>query len=203
MTQILYLSAVATLGIVFALAGWGKLMAREETRKAVIDLGAPASLAEPVARVLPYLELTIAVLLLLAGFRWYAATASMIMLAMFLAATSRAYVRGRDVNCNCLGRFASSRIGVSALVRNIVLVLLSAIIVAGSSSTPVDAEGVWSLWLPVGIAAVAGLSTLLVLMWSDRSSARPPMETSAESPFRWPLEELVEPLAQSRSATKL
>ena len=198
-----YVFAVGFLTVVFALAGGGKLMAREQTRKAVIDLGAPATLADPVARVLPYLELTIAVMLLPAAGRWYAATASTIMLAVFLTATVRAYVRGIDANCNCLGRFGSSRISISALIRNAVLLLLSVMVVARSGSTPFDTQGHWSIWLPVAIATVATLMTLLVLASSDRSSARLVLERSAESPFRWPLEELAEPLAQSRSATKV
>ena len=76
-----------------------------------------------VARLLPGFELGIG-LLLVSGFglRWSSATVSLV-LAVFLTAMARAYMKNLSIDCGCFG--TGDRLGVSSLVRDSTILALS------------------------------------------------------------------------------
>jgi uncharacterized membrane protein YphA (DoxX/SURF4 family) len=63
----------------------------------------PDGLVHPVASVLPFLEITLAMLLLVGlGTRWVA-VASAVLLVVFIAGVAQSWARGLSIDCGCFG----------------------------------------------------------------------------------------------------
>jgi uncharacterized membrane protein YphA (DoxX/SURF4 family) len=92
------------LAAVFAIASLAKIGSVEAMVRAVRAYQIlPESAVRPVAYALPYLELAVALLLLLGiGTRLVAGIAGT-MLVLFIAAVSSAGLRGLRIDCGCFG----------------------------------------------------------------------------------------------------
>ncbi|HSP37876.1 MAG TPA: MauE/DoxX family redox-associated membrane protein [Frankiaceae bacterium] len=101
-----WVSTVArvALAAVFGVASLAKIGNTEAMVRAVRAYQIlPESAVRPVAYALPYLELAVAVLLLIGvGTRLVAAVAA-VMLVLFIAAVSSAGLRGLRIDCGCFG----------------------------------------------------------------------------------------------------
>jgi uncharacterized membrane protein YphA (DoxX/SURF4 family) len=100
----LSLAARLILAVVFAAAGWPKLLDPDGTVRSVRAFRLVPELFVPVFGYgLPMLELALA-LLLLAGLltRW-AAVAVAVLLVMFMVGIAAAWVRGLSIECGCFG----------------------------------------------------------------------------------------------------
>ena len=92
------------LGGVFAAASLPKIGDPQQTVRAVRAYQlVPEALVHPLAYALPYVELAVAVLLLLGLGVRYAAAVAAAMIAMFIAGIGSAAVRGLDIDCGCFG----------------------------------------------------------------------------------------------------
>jgi hypothetical protein len=115
------------LAIVLALAAVAKLRARATTRRQMVALLGDRA-GGVVARVLPWVELLLAVLLVV----WWSAVPGVLAAALLLVFTGvvvRANVR--HLPCACFGGNASNAPpGASAIVRNAVLVALAVLATA-------------------------------------------------------------------------
>ena len=93
------------LAAVFAYAAWTKL--REPWMLFAISVDAYHVLPEwgsvAVARSLPWVELTLAVLLLSGLWKRVAMPAASVLLAAFFSLMVRSYVRGEGIDCGCFG----------------------------------------------------------------------------------------------------
>lgn len=113
------------LGIIFAYAAYTKL--RQPWMLFAFSIDSYHLLPEQgvtlLARILPWVELALGVLLVTGyKFRWAAAAAST-LLAVFFAVMLRAHLQGLGIDCGCFG--LGEKLGPRTLVRDGFLVAVS------------------------------------------------------------------------------
>lgn len=100
----MHLMCRALLAAVFLWSGVVKLLDRQSAILAVDAYDVvPRALVEPVAIVLPWIEVGVAVLLLLGLFTRFAGWASAALVAVYLVALVQAKARGLPIDCGCFG----------------------------------------------------------------------------------------------------
>ncbi|MEW6716247.1 MAG: MauE/DoxX family redox-associated membrane protein [Chloroflexota bacterium] len=125
------LLARLVLGVVFLVSGLGKALERQRTISTVIAYQVlPEALARVYAVLLPWVELSLAWLLLVGLFTRLAALALGLLLLSFAIAVSANLARGRRMDCGCFGRAGRERLSWRTLARIVVLLSLSAIVAA-------------------------------------------------------------------------
>jgi peroxiredoxin len=154
------LLARLALAAVFALAATTKLGRRAETESTLEAFGFPTRLRPPIAAALPAVELAVAITLLPAASAPYAAVAALLLLAAFSLAVARVLARGDQVECNCFGSLGDDRVTGSTLVRDLVLMVPAAFLVAVSWSEAGPSAIAWigSMSATAVVAALAGLA---------------------------------------------
>ncbi len=130
MEIVLLLVRMALFGVFF-LAGAGKLMDLAGSEKAVKDFGIPEPLVKPISLGLPIFELLIAYLLLFTSVSWFGAVGAFLILLAFIVGMIYQMSKGNAPDCHCFGQMHSEPVGISSLVRNIVLALLAGVLVIG------------------------------------------------------------------------
>lgn len=125
---VLAMAARLYLGAIFLLACWHKLI---EPSAFALDIATyqilPLALINPMAIVLPWVELA-AGLMLMVGFRTRAAALLVAgMMAMFLAAISMALAKGLNMSCGCFASQGAAEDPISwrTIVRDIGWLLLA------------------------------------------------------------------------------
>ena len=154
------------LSLVFGVAGITKLIDQKGTREAVMNFGAPKSVAPSVAVVLPLVELAVAIGLLFSSTAWWSALASLVVLGVFVVAISINLAQGKTHECHCFGQIYSRPLGWPTLARNVVFALAAAVVIWNGLefqpalvSTLSRAAGELSTWqsvLLILVAMVAG-----------------------------------------------
>ncbi|MBA3690879.1 MAG: DoxX family membrane protein [Actinobacteria bacterium] len=149
------------LGLVFVRAGLTKLTHGAVFAQAVSNYRlVPEWASQPIARTLPMAEVLVGGLLLLG----VAQTASSLVVAgllgVFAFAVSVNLVRGRSIDCGCLGSGAPSPITWWTVCRNLVLIL-AALVIAGSPRTALSFQMPWEL--PVRSSLAAGEAFAIVM----------------------------------------
>ncbi len=90
----------------------------------------PLGMVEWMARILPWFELALGVLLIVGvGLRWMGSTASALLL-VFIAAMTRAKILGLEINCGCFGN--NEKLGAATLIRDSSLLLLALAVTIGA-----------------------------------------------------------------------
>jgi peroxiredoxin len=160
------LIARLALAAVFALAALTKLGRRAETESTLEAFGFPARLRSPLAAGLPLVELAIAAALLPAASAPYAAVAALLLLAAFSLAVARTLARGEEVECNCFGSLGDERVSRWTLVRDLLLMVPAAFVVATGWSDPGPSAVAWVGGLDASAAAlvVAGVALAVVAL---------------------------------------
>ncbi|MEP7335215.1 MAG: MauE/DoxX family redox-associated membrane protein [Actinomycetota bacterium] len=159
--------SAAALAAVLATAGIAKLFDPVGSREASKAFGIPQRFAGTVARCLPIVELTVAVLLLPTATRWWAALAALALLLAFCAAIGRAMARGEAPECHCFGQLHSAPAGWRTLARNGVLAAMAAFVVAAGREDAGPSLVAWTSrldrveWLVLALA-VALVATVAV-----------------------------------------
>lgn len=176
----------AILALVFLFAGLGKLLNPARTRRAVVDLGAPPTMALFFGTLLPIAELATGAFLVIPGLRWYGGAAAVVLLAIFLTAMAKAYRDGVTADCGCFGRETRSGVNASALMRNVGFIVLGVVVLLASPS-PMDI-GAGGVSAPLIIAVVASLCTLALLRREVVAHPDVDGHDGLHSPFQWPLE---------------
>jgi peroxiredoxin/uncharacterized membrane protein YphA (DoxX/SURF4 family) len=113
------------LAAVFSLAGAAKLSDPKGSRQTIIDFGLPASLANPLAVLVPLAELAVAAALIPAFSAWWGAVGALTLLLLFMIGISFNLARGRTPECHCFGQLHSAPAGWKTLVRNGALAALA------------------------------------------------------------------------------
>jgi hypothetical protein len=122
------------LATVYAAAAIGKLLTARST-DLLLETFQLSPRLRPAVNALSAFELAVAGALLFPMTARVAAAVSCLLLALFCALVARNMSRGLTGTCNCFGRLHSSKIGWSAVVRNIVLFSASALIAVASSQS--------------------------------------------------------------------
>jgi thiol-disulfide isomerase/thioredoxin len=121
-----------TLACVLAVSGVAKLRDRTSTRDAFTALRVPAFVpAGPAAATLPWTELALAALLLVAPSAALVPVAVLVLALMvaYLALIGRALTFDEPVTCSCFGSLGRHDVGRTTLARNLLLTALAAIVV--------------------------------------------------------------------------
>ncbi len=114
---------------IFAIAAAGKIIDPAGIRKAAIDFGVPAGAAGMTARLLPILELAIAVFLLFAPTAWWGGIGASALLAVFTLGMIYQAAKGNEPDCHCFGQLHSEPVGKASIIRNAVLLLVALAVV--------------------------------------------------------------------------
>lgn len=116
------LAARLVLGVVFAVAGWPKLLDPEGTLRSVRAFRlVPEALVPAFGYALPVVELALAALLIVGLVTRIAAAGVAVLLVMFLVGIAAAWARGLSIDCGCFGATGAA---VTDPVRGYVLDLL-------------------------------------------------------------------------------
>ena len=134
------LAARLVLAVVFAVAGWPKLLDAEGTLRSVRAFRlVPEALVPAFGYGLPVLELALALLLLLGLLTRPAAAVAGVLLLMFMVGIVAAWARGLSIECGCFGASSGPVVDpvrgyVADLARDAGLLLLAAWLVVFPSS---------------------------------------------------------------------
>ena len=154
------------LAAIFGTAAIAKLSDRTGTRTAVVEFGAPARLATPLALAIPFAELATAGLLLPATTATAGAVLALWLLLLFSGAIALSIARGRAPDCHCFGQLHSAPASWKTLVRNGVLLGATVIALVGSLAGPAPSAVAWigRLDRVEAIALAAGASAAVLLI---------------------------------------
>lgn len=162
------LVVVLTLAAVLVTSGVAKLRDRRATRDAFDALRVPAVVpADLAAAALPWIEIALAVLLLVAPATGLVPVAALVLLLMLAYTTLIGRALGFDepVTCSCFGSIGRHDVDRTTLARNLLLTTLAAMVLwfaADGGSVPsalgaLDGDGWATLAATVAAAAVAVL----------------------------------------------
>jgi peroxiredoxin len=115
--------------LVFLVAGVAKLADREGSQRAIIDFGAPATLATPLGTLLPLLELAVAGALVPTSTALWGASGAFALVVLFVIGISVNLARGHKPECHCFGQLHSAPAGWKTLARNGVLAAVAGFVV--------------------------------------------------------------------------
>ena len=118
------------LAAVFIYAAWSKLRQPWLLFAMAIDAYGllPQWAVDPLARVLPWCELALGILLVSGLWLRQAAIASSVLLVVFFSVMLRSYIKGMQINCACFG--LGEAISLKTLVRDGLLLLSSVALTA-------------------------------------------------------------------------
>ncbi len=133
--EIFLLTLRLALAVVFGVAGIAKLFDPMGSEKAFGDFGLPKALARPMVYVLPIFELAIAAALLFVQSSWFGAVGAAGLFLIFTAGMLYQMAKGKSPDCHCFGQIHSEPVGVSSIVRNILMLIPAVFLVAQGIST--------------------------------------------------------------------
>lgn len=184
------------LALLFVVAALHKLRDRHAFR-ATLDAYAllPSGLTAPLARAVPLVELTAAILIVAPRAATAGAVLAVLLLSVYALAMGVNLLRGRrDLDCGCMGPGARSPVGPGLVVRN--LVLIAAALVAGFA--PLHARAlVWVDFVTVPLA-VAVLAALYAAV--ERVLALAPTVASLRADLRAPSDEARDAHAEAHAS---
>ncbi len=171
------------LSLVFAVAGVTKLLDLEGTREAVKNFGAPRPLIPALAFLLPFIELAIALGLLVNSTTLAAALGALILLSLFIVAIAINLAKGRTHDCHCFGQLHSRPLGWSTLLRNFVFAFAAGVVLWQALTGPVDSIVLIVLgfgivqWLLVTAGIVGTIFMLVNYRQRKRRNAKDAVES--------------------------
>jgi uncharacterized membrane protein YphA (DoxX/SURF4 family) len=120
-------TAALVLGLVFVVAGGGKVSRAREWPAQAAQLGAPRRLAPLV----PWWEIVVGALLV-AGVGWpWPVLAAGVTLVVFTVLILRVLARGEHPPCACFGAWSAAPLGMRHVVRNVAFLAVAGLAVAG------------------------------------------------------------------------
>lgn len=164
MIEALIAIAQLVLVTVFAVAGISKLFDPDGFKNGLAGFGVPFGLHRPVAASLPWIELAVAVFLLLPAAVWWAGLAALLCLSAFTTLIGLHLARGQRPACNCFGQASPQPISGKSLLRNGVLILCSLLIVSFGPNHEFSGPVAWpqTFATEFDVASIA-IGVLLVL----------------------------------------
>jgi thiol-disulfide isomerase/thioredoxin len=157
------LGARLVVAALFTVAAVTKLRDPAGTARAFVDLGGGRRYAAIAARLLPAVELVIAVALLVQPLAVAAAVAALAVLLVFTGAIVDALRHSRAPDCGCFGNLSSRPVDRWTVARNVGLLLVALLIaVRGPGSSIAPLAGVLVLVAAAIFGAIAGSPSLPV-----------------------------------------
>jgi len=164
------LVVVLTLAAVLLTSGVAKLRDPRATRDAFDALRVPAVVPPgPAAAALPWVEIALAVLLLVSPRGWLVPVTAVVALLVlgYTWLVARALGFDEPVTCSCFGSLGRHEVDRTTLGRNVLLLVLSLVAAwfaldggsAAAACAELDAAGWWALVAAGAAAAVAVLVT--------------------------------------------
>jgi peroxiredoxin len=161
---------------VFLVAGVGKLLDREGSRRALQEFGVPEGAVPALALALPVAEIAVAVGLLVDPSARYVAIAALLLLGAFIVGIRRALSRGRAPDCHCFGQLHSEPAGTPTVLRNAILAGLALALVAAGRGPGVPGGAEHMSGTEAELAAVSAIAIVLAMatavLWGERYRAR-------------------------------
>jgi peroxiredoxin/uncharacterized membrane protein YphA (DoxX/SURF4 family) len=156
------LAARLLLAAVFVVAGVGKLARREQTEATLGKFGVPPGSRPGLAIALPLAELAVVVGLVPTATAPWAALGAFLLLTAFTIGIVRVLRGEEEVDCNCFGSLAPSRISRWTLARNLALMVLAGFVVVARLNDPGASATAWigDLGPTALVGILAGLALL-------------------------------------------
>lgn len=128
-----------------ALLLWGGLVKALDRQSSILAVDAydvlPEGMVRPVAAVLPWVEIGVAVLLVLGLFMRFAGIATAVLGGIFILGMAQAKARGLEIDCGCFGGGgAGDGVGWWDLVRDAIFVLAPGIYLALHPQGPLQLD---------------------------------------------------------------
>lgn len=151
---IIVIACALTIAVILASAATHKLRAPSKFASQVDDYQLlPTALVKPLSRLIPLIELAIALALLIPASRFMAAPMAAALLLGYAAAIAINLWRGRrDIDCGCSGPDQAQPLRPVLLARNSVLAALA---VVASISPHAREMGIFDGFVVIAAAAVA------------------------------------------------
>lgn len=160
----------AAMGLIFLAGAVPKLRHPRGFVLAVLEYRVlPLGLSRFYARLIPPLELLLALLLLTGTAVRAAAIVLSVLLLSFIVAIGINLVRGRDLDCHCFGRTSKRLIGWRVLLQD--TALLSAAIIVLTFTREWVAPESWSLFRLLGLVPAGSPGPLLGCMVTTMCTA--------------------------------
>lgn len=134
--EIVLLASRVILALVFGIAGIAKILDAPGSRRAIIGFGVPERIASPLAWLLTFAEVLIALALIPLKFAWFGAVAAALLLLVFAVGIAVNLARGQSPDCHCFGQLHSEPVSWSTFARNLVLVAIAGLIVVVGKEDP-------------------------------------------------------------------
>jgi peroxiredoxin len=148
------LGARVALAVVFTTAAAAKLADQRGTRRTLADFRVPGPGVAPLALLLPLAELATAVALVAQPTARWGGLAALVLLGVFSAGVGGAMARGEAPDCHCFGQISSAPAGRDTLIRNAVLAIPGAFVLARG---PGESIGSWVDGRSPAVLAAVGL----------------------------------------------
>jgi peroxiredoxin/uncharacterized membrane protein YphA (DoxX/SURF4 family) len=149
---------------VFAVAGVGKLLDLEGSKKSVIAFGTPEDLAKTFAVAIPFAEIVFAVCLLFVSTSWLGAIGVFLFLLIFIGGMISQLSKGNTPECHCFGAIHSEPVSRKSIVRNVVFAFLALVLVVqgrNQGAALADLSNENALQLIFGLATVGFLGAVV------------------------------------------
>jgi uncharacterized membrane protein YphA (DoxX/SURF4 family) len=152
------------LGLLFLLSAIGKIRNQHDFVQGVVEY---QILPEKIARIggllLPWIEIVIALALIMGFALPLAGVASFLLIGSFTIAVTINLQRGHTIRCHCYGVASTSTIGRGTVARNIWLLLFSTLIV-GITLLFAQSRHWFSLWYNDWLVLSSGVSVALLFL---------------------------------------
>lgn len=160
------------LAAIFALAGIGKMLDLEGSKKAVRDFGVPEMLAKPFSVGLPAVEIVVAILLLFTQSAWFGAIAGFLLLAIFIGGMAFQMAKGKTPDCHCFGAIHSEPVSPKGVIRNAIFAMLTLVLIVSGRDNQglsiLDSTNNFteqnSMQMILGLATVALLAAIVYFL---------------------------------------
>lgn len=127
------------IAAIFLLSGISKLLDHSETENAVREFGLRVTWARPMALLLPLTELMVGAAVLIPGLATWGVYAALLLLLLFTAVLAVSLARGIRPACRCFGSLSKSPIGWPTLLRNALLLGITALVIRAGPETGPEA----------------------------------------------------------------
>lgn len=136
--DVILLALRLALAAVFLVSATAKFASLTGSRRAAADLGVPTRVAPVVGTLLPFVELAVAIGLVVLSDARVAAVAAAVLLAAFTALVAANLAHGRSPVCRCFGDVGrAAPISTATVARNAALLVMALVVaVAGGGDDP-------------------------------------------------------------------
>ncbi len=160
------------LAAIFALAGIGKMLDLEGSKKAMRDFGVPEMLARPFSVGLPIVEIVVAILLLFTQSAWFGAIGGFLLLATFIGGMAFLMAKGEAPDCHCFGAIESEPVSSKSVIRNVIFAMLALVLIVSGRENQglgiLDSTNNFteqnSMQMILGLATVALLAAIVYFL---------------------------------------